>query len=193
MREPYLLTFSSFALSGFVNILIAGARLAVNSKLPDSEMAGFGLGLACWVCCLFPLLVALMTIVIFAGWIFFANENRQISWKAIVAVAVVFILGLFLFSSSLNRSGQFNATSPLHVINDWLQLAVKWDMYQLERDSGWVQKIFDEDPEWMRLPFIGNIWNPSTSFAGNGHSPDKINLGGHRISACVGLVSCFRC
>jgi hypothetical protein len=40
------------------------------------------------------------------------------------------------------------------VINDWLRLAVKWDAYQLERESGWVQKLFDEMPEWMRLPFI---------------------------------------
>jgi hypothetical protein len=95
-----------------------------------------------------------MTIAIFVGWIFFANENRQISWQAIAAVALVFVLGLFLLSSSLNRSGQFNATSPLHVINDWLQSAVKWDAYQLERDSGWVQKIFDEGPAWIRLPFV---------------------------------------
>jgi hypothetical protein len=92
--------------------------------------------------------------LIFAGWIFFTKENRQISWKAIAAVALVFILGLFLLSSSLNRSGQFEATSPLHVINDWLKSAVKWDAYQLERGSGWVQKIFDEGPAWIRLPFV---------------------------------------
>jgi hypothetical protein len=64
------------------------------------------------------------------------------------------VIGLFLLSASLNRSGEFNATSPLHVINDWLKLAVKWDAYQLERGSGWVQKLFDEMPEWMRLPFV---------------------------------------
>jgi len=40
------------------------------------------------------------------------------------------------------------------VINDWLKSAVKWDAYQLERDSGWIQKIFDEAPRWIRLPFI---------------------------------------
>jgi hypothetical protein len=40
------------------------------------------------------------------------------------------------------------------VINDWLRLTVKWDAYQLERDSGWIQKLFDEMPEWMRLPFV---------------------------------------
>ncbi len=62
--------------------------------------------------------VALFTLIIFAGWIFFANEQRQVSWKVIAAVAVVFVIGLFFLSSSLNRSGQFEATSPLHVVND---------------------------------------------------------------------------
>jgi hypothetical protein len=98
--------------------------------------------------------VALITIIILAGWLFFTNERRQISWRAMIAIAIIFILGLFFLSSSLNRSGEFDATSPLHVINGWFQGAVKWDAYQLERDSGWVQKIFDEAPKWIHLPFV---------------------------------------
>jgi hypothetical protein len=42
----------------------------------------------------------------------------------------------------------------LHVVNEWLERAAKWDAYQLERDSGWIQKLFDSMPEWMRLPFV---------------------------------------
>jgi hypothetical protein len=162
MREPYLLTFSAFALWGFVSLFYRAERSDEQSEERSRHRPGGSVPGSGWIWVSVGLLamllvspaVALMTIVIFAGWIFFANENRQISWKAIAAVAVVFILGLFLLSSSLNRSGQFNATSPLHVINDWLQSAVKWDAYQLERDSGWVQKIFDEGPAWIRLPFV---------------------------------------
>jgi hypothetical protein len=149
MREPYLLTFSAFALWGFVNYF-GVQELALDGEPSDSKKNGLtwlGIGLIGML--LVSPVVALVTIVIFAGWLFFGNENRQISWKA-----VVFILGLFLLSSSLNRSGQFVATSPLHVINDWLKSAVKWDAYQLERGSGWVQKIFDESPAWIRLPFV---------------------------------------
>jgi hypothetical protein len=152
MREPYLLTFSAFTLWGFVILFHRAERSEPLGERSRSGWIWVGVGLLGML--LVSPVVALMTIVIFAGWIFFANENRQISWKAIAAVAALFILGLFLLSSSLNRSGQFNATSPLHVINDWLQSAVKWDAYQLERDSGWVQKIFDEGPAWIRLPFV---------------------------------------
>jgi hypothetical protein len=43
----------------------------------------------------------------------------------------------------------------LSVVNDWLRLAVKWNAYGIERDSGWVQKLFDEVmPQWMHLPFV---------------------------------------
>jgi hypothetical protein len=145
MREPYLLTFSAFALWGFVELFV----------LTDRNRRGWAwLGLGLLGMLLVSPAVALATIIIFAGWIYFTNEGREISWKGILAVAAVFILGLFILSASLNRSSQFDATSPLHVINDWLKSAVKWDAYQLERDSGWIQKIFDEGPRWIRLPFI---------------------------------------
>ncbi len=161
MREPYLLTFSAFSLWGFVhrfyradeNTASADARGNAWSWLKDrSGWAWIALGLLGML--LISPAVALVTIIIFAGWLFFMNERREISWRGIAVTAVVFILGLFYLSASLNRSGQFLATSPLHVINDWFQAAVKWDVYQAIRDSGWIQKIFDESPHWIRLPFI---------------------------------------
>jgi hypothetical protein len=152
MREPYLLTFSAFALWGFVSLFQRSETDLATIQNYRSGWTWLGLGILAML--LVSPSVALATIMILAGWLFFANENRQISWKVIAAVAIVFILGLFLLSSSLNRSGQFEATSPLHVINDWLKSAVKWDAYQLERGSGWVQKIFDEGPAWIRLPFV---------------------------------------
>jgi hypothetical protein len=159
MREPYLLTFSAFALWGFVSLYDGVQEKAPEisgSKLPNSKVGSYiWLGVGLLGMLLVSPAVALFTLIIFAGWIFFANERRQVSWKAIAAVAIVFIIGLFLLSSSLNRSGQFEAASPLHVVNDWLKSAVKWDAYQLERESGWVQKLFDQMPQWMRLPFIG--------------------------------------
>ncbi len=160
MREPYLLTFSAFALWGFVNFGVQKPASAMDSthrasELSDSKGNAFvWLGLGLLGMLLVSPVVALVSIIIFAGWVYFTNEKRDISWVGILAVAAVFILGLFILSSSLNRSSQFDATSPLHVINDWLKLAVKWDAYQLERDSGWIQKIFDEGPRWIRLPFI---------------------------------------
>ena len=160
MREPYLLTFNAFVLWGFVHRFYRAEGSAPISKLSDirdllKDRSGWlwiAMGLLGML--LVSPAIALITIVILSGWLFFTNERREISWRAIAAIAIVFILGLFLLSSSLNRSGEFDAASPFHVINNWFQSAVKWDAYQLERESGWVQKIFDESPQWVRLPFV---------------------------------------
>ena len=158
MREPYLLTFSAMAFLGFVNFGVqelapasdSGATAPFDSRVTSRVMLGIGLlGML-----LISPAVALATLIIFAGWIFFTRERADISWIMILLFAIIFFVGLFFLSTSLNRSGEFDATSPLHVINDWLRLAVRWDAYQLERESGWVQKIFDESPAWIRLPFV---------------------------------------
>jgi hypothetical protein len=175
MREPYLLTFSAFALWGFVMIFYrppeehrdypGSVRLTLapparagepyqgrHSERSRSAWIWLALGLLGML--LVSPVVALVTILIFGGWVFFTNEGRDVSWKGILGVAVVFLLGLFLLSASLNRSGEFDTTSPLHVINDWMKIAVRMNVYEVERGSGWVQKIFDEGPRWIRLPFI---------------------------------------
>ena len=145
MREPYIMTFSAMAFWGFT-------EWQSHSVQKRSAWIWLGIGLLGMI--LVSPSVALFTLIIFAGWIFFSRGNATISWKAVLVFAVVFVAGLLFLSASLNRSGEFNATSPLHVINDWLKLAVKWDAYQLERESGWVQKLFREMPSWMRLPFV---------------------------------------
>jgi len=160
MREPYLLTFNTFILWGFVHRFYRFEESPSINKLSDisnilkDRIGWMWIALGLTGMLLVSPAVALATIIVFAGWLFFASERREISWRGIAAIAVIFLLALFFLSSSLNRSGEFVATSPLHVINDWFKAAVKWDAYQAERDSGWVQKIFDEAPSWMRLPFI---------------------------------------
>ncbi|HSL27911.1 MAG TPA: hypothetical protein VK900_01825 [Anaerolineales bacterium] len=171
MREPYLLTFNTLVLWGFVHRFYrfeespAISRLSDLSNLLKDRIGWMWIALGLTGMLLVSPAIALTTIVVFAGWLFFASERREISWRGLVAVAVMFALGLFFLSASLNRSGEFVATSPLHVINDWFQAAVKWDAYQLERESGWVQKIFDESPRWIQLPFVAvyGIFQPVLS------------------------------
>jgi len=160
MREPYLLMFSAMAFWGFVEWRGAGLPLRgfrdTSEKSTHSTRSAIliWLGIGLLGMLLVSPAVALAHLIIFAGWIFFTNERRGFSWKSVLVFVVIFGVGLLFLSASLNRSGQFDSTSPLRVVNDWLKLTVKWDAYQLERSSGWVQKLFDEMPEWMRLPFV---------------------------------------
>ena len=157
MREPYLLTFSAMAFWGYVEWCGASTAHSAQLRAPLTS-SRWSYGSAVIIGLLGMLLVspavAIAHLIIFAGWMFFTNERRSFTWKSVLVFAVIFGAGLLFLSASLNRSGQFDSTSPLRVVNDWLKLTVKWDAYQLERSSGWVQKLFDEMPEWMRLPFV---------------------------------------
>lgn len=159
MREPYLLTFSAFAFWGFV--LLFHREPEEHGEPQRNGWAWLGFGLLGLLLVSAP--AALITMAMLAGWRLFANEKRQISWIAIAGVLVVFALGLVFLSSSLNRSGQFNASSPLSVINGWLKSTISLTAYRAEGDSGWVQKILGDrfgssggeyEPSWYRLPFL---------------------------------------
>lgn len=66
---------------------------------------------------------------------------------------LVFLVGLFLLTLALNRQGNFDG-GPLSVLSGWFREVLRWDVYQLKRDSGWVQKLFEDMPNWLRLPFV---------------------------------------
>ncbi|GAB4542272.1 MAG: hypothetical protein Fur002_12240 [Anaerolineales bacterium] len=136
MREPYLMAFSAFALWGFV----------------ASRKIWLALGLAGML--LVSPAVALATLILLGGWILFARAGKALPVGGIAAALALFLFGLVLLSSALNRSGGFDSSSPLQALAGWLKFAVQWDVYQLERGSGWVQKLFDEMPSFLRLPFV---------------------------------------
>ena len=142
MREPYLITFGALALWGFVDW-----------QFNHSHRTWIWLGLGIAGMLLVSPVVALVTLVILAGWWWIAREDSRFSWASLLAIVFVFVLGLALLTLALNRQGDFGG-GPLGVISGWFDRAVKWDVYQLERGSGWVQKLFDEMPEWLRLPFV---------------------------------------
>ncbi|HEY6074254.1 MAG TPA: glycosyltransferase family 39 protein, partial [Anaerolineales bacterium] len=143
MREPYLMGLSAFALWGFVDWHELGHRRG---------WAWIGVALAGML--LVSPAVAIVTLLILGGWFYFSGERRSLPWWVVAAAAAVFILGLFVLSSALDPNGSMTAVTPFGVVNNWLRLAVKWDMYQLERSSGRVQLIFDQLPQWLRLPFV---------------------------------------
>lgn len=159
MREPYILTFSAFALWGFSNFGVQ--EPASNGERLDSRKKIMWLSLGLLGMLLVSTPAALITIVILAGWLFFGNEKRQLSWTTVVLIVAMFIFGLVFLSLSLNRSGQFDSSSPLSVINGWLKSTISLTAYRAEGESGWVQRILGDrfgdggyEPSWYRLPFI---------------------------------------
>ncbi len=145
MRESYLLLFSAFALWGFVSWSLAAAKI-------NTSILWLGLGITGML--LVSPAVALVSLVLFAGWMYFASGHSYPSWRSIVIVAVVFIAGSFVLASSLDRQGGLGGGTPFAVVNNFLREATKLNVYNLVSSSGWVQKLFDEMPKWMHIPFV---------------------------------------
>jgi hypothetical protein len=142
MREPYLLAFSAFILWGFVKW---------QKDKSKKDLLWLVLGLVGML--LVSPSIALVTLIILAGWLYFDSGRGQISWWMILITIVIFLLGLFILSSALTR-GNLGGDSPVGVINNFIRESLKWNVFKIEEGSGWVQKLFDEMPDWMELPFV---------------------------------------
>lgn len=142
MREPYLLAFSAFILWGFIDWQ--------NNKNKKS-LLWLALGILGML--LVSPSIALVTLIILAGWYYFDSGRGQVSWWMIVITIIIFLFGLFILSSALTR-GNLGGDSPLAVINNFIRESLKWNVFKIEEGSGWVQKLFDEMPSWMQMPFV---------------------------------------
>lgn len=142
MREPYLLALSAFSFWGFTDW-----------QVNQNKKGILWIGLAIAGMLLVSPSIALVTLVILGGWMYFYSERHRISWWMIVLAVLVFLAGLLLLSSSMDRQGHLGRT-PFAVINNFVRESLKWNVYQIEKESGWVQKLFDTMPSWMRLPFV---------------------------------------
>jgi len=152
MREPFLLTFIAMSLWGFALWLKQGGAGVepVEASSAALRPKGVSKGRSAWLWMAVGLIgmllvnpaVALVTLLVFAVWIYVRGGHKSIPWQALVALAVIFVLALFVLAWGLNRNNDFGAQSPLGVVLDWFRAAAKWDTYRLERGSGWIQSLF---------------------------------------------------
>jgi len=147
LREPYLWAFSAFALWGYV-----GFASSEKNDAKRNSLLWLALGIAGML--FVSPGVAVATLVILAGWVYFNGDQRKISWQIVLAFAVVLILGLFLLSFALNRNGNLGNGNPLDVLNNFIREVAGWGGLQLKRSSGMVDAVFKKIPDWMQLPFV---------------------------------------
>ena len=153
MREPFLMTFMAMALWGFVDWRTSGLDTAGERRLLDRQNAWLWLALGFLGMLLLSPAIALLTLLLFAGWTFVQREHGRVSWVALLTTGLVFLVGLYLLAWGLEREQPFGS-SPIGIVMNFARDAVKWDTYQLERGSGWVQKLFSEMPEGLHPLFV---------------------------------------
>jgi hypothetical protein len=140
MREPFLITFGTMLLFALLQYqekkrisarILAGSLAGLLLISPGTALA-FGIALGFWL------------------WL---ESGRYLSLRVWLIVGLMTLLGMFLFSLSV-AGISVEKGHVLEVLGEWSRLAVRWSAYQLERSSGWVQKLFRETPPAFQIPFI---------------------------------------
>jgi hypothetical protein len=142
MREPFLITFITMTIWGFVDWFINHRRFG---------WAWFAFGVLGLL--LFSPVIALLALVIFAGWYWLLDDHRRSSWWLTVVIGVVFIAGIFLVSSVLGET-TVSAANPYSVITTWFYNASKWDLQLLMKSSVMMEYLLNILPKPLQTPFI---------------------------------------
>jgi hypothetical protein len=115
------------------------------------------LGLAAGLMFFFQPPMAVVALVLLAGaWLF--DPHRQRSWRQVLPVAAILAVGLLLVFSVWASLPSLRNSNPLKIYFDWLQNNYEYQTYKLERESGWVQKLFHSvgpNGEWLIVLVYG--------------------------------------
>ena len=143
MREPFLISFISMGLWGVVKW----------QADQDRKSLGWALGGVVGLLLFSPGVAIYMTIIL-VGWVWLRSRADHIPWRTLAIASGVLVIAALLLWVGLSR-GALQGAPLVETITNWFKYSVKWDIYQLENESGVIQHLFSDhlDPR-LKLPFI---------------------------------------
>ncbi len=143
MREPFLITFTTLFFWGMLT-------WRKERRRAWASLLGGLIGLL-----LFSPGVALAVLCLSTGWLWaLRRDGRPSRWLFLLWAGVLLLAGWF-FWSVVSRSPSVRA-GILEAVADWFHLSAKYDIYFIERSSGWIQRIFEELPPSLHMPFMAS-------------------------------------
>jgi len=141
MREPFLITSFALALAGYGWLRRRDVRRGIE-----------GLLIAFAVAVMFsPPYALLMLGIVGIAWVW---ESRRFQVRKPWLLVLLAVLAIGAFALTLRawaalQGGPQGSFSEL--IRWWIGSGAEYQLYLLERQSGWVQKIFEQTPEWSHM------------------------------------------
>ena len=148
MREPFLISLVAITLWAFLNW-----QKDKNNHENSRKTTFWGLGLGFGAMLLISPAIAIFQLIFLSVYKLILDERKKVTGKQLAFIAAFLLLSLFLLSSALSQS-RIDASTPFGIILEWTQRAIKWDIYQLEDGSGWVQKLLAHMPSIFHIPFV---------------------------------------
>jgi len=135
-----LLLGSSQMREAFVISGVAIAFFGLQQVHRERKQGWFWIGLALLVLFFFHPPTALTTFVILLG-LWLLEHRGSISWKPLTIFLGILILALVFVVSIWSSLPSLEGTNPANIFFNWLSNNFNFQAYQLERSSGWIQKL----------------------------------------------------
>jgi hypothetical protein len=83
------------------------------------------------------------------------GESRWVkNWRVWAVLAVLVVTGMVVIAVFAEQILPGSASDPVTLLQRWLKQAGRWQAYNAEHASGWMQKIFRSSPAWMHTWFL---------------------------------------
>jgi hypothetical protein len=144
------------------SILLGGSQMREAFIISSAAIAFYGLqqmhqernqswvwiGLALLVLLFFhPPTALAVFIVLFGLWLL--RQKGSLSWKPVAIFSIILILALVIVISVWSSLPSLEGTNPVNIFFTWLANNFNFQSYQLERGSGWIQKLSRQDIEQL--------------------------------------------
>jgi hypothetical protein len=128
MREAFIISGTAVAFYGLQQVV------------RESRAGWAWLSLSFLILLFFHPPTALTTFIVMAGlWVF--ERKRRLSWKQLGVFAGVLLLALLVVFSVWSNLPSLEDANPLNFFFTWLGNNFNFQAHQLERSSGWIQKL----------------------------------------------------
>jgi len=140
MREAYLISGFAAALMGYMWIREGGIRQSAAGFITAVVLLSSS-----------PPFLVLTFVMILLAWIWEGRKHpRQTGWVLIILAALV-LLALITTVLAWSEAGSTQGNG-LATVRQWLERSAEYQIYKMEKNSGWVQKMFKKTPEWTHIP-----------------------------------------
>ena len=128
MREAFVISSAALAFYGLLQIT------------RERKVGWAWIGLALLVLLFFHPPSALTTfLVLFGLWLL--ERRSRLSWKTVAIFAGILILALVVIISVWSSLPSLEGSNPVNIFFTWLGNNFSFQSHQLERGSGWIQKL----------------------------------------------------
>ena len=139
MRESFLVAALAASLYGYALFRAGEQRSGLATLLAAMALTAL----------LSPPFALLFAITLIVAWIW---EGRRGGARLFLAIGAVVAVALVLTVVAWSQIGNAPQSSPLGIVDWWVNSGASFELQRLESGSGLVQKYFDLAPEWAHMP-----------------------------------------